>query len=354
MHNPFLSTPTQNAGHGTVHVALLPPSTSVLQTMTYQYPLKLISPAPSVVNLPRTSADSEQQCLVHTLYILTYGGGIVAGDNIFLSVTLDPDTRLILLTQGSTKIFKSPTPTLLSRQNTTITVHGGAAVCYLPDPVQPFEKSCFKQEQIYDILPSQNGREGRGNLCVLDWVSCGRAARGEDWHFWTYASKNEVYLVSGNESEVETGDTMPKRRLLLRDNLILDGRTDLEQTGSIADRMDGLGVFGTLILYGPMFERLARFFMDEFKALPRIGGRKWDSGSGDEEAPSDQEVSRATRQRQENADGLMWSAATVRGCVVVKFGAKEVEGGRKWIRSMLESEGTVVDDFGERALMCLR
>lgn len=397
MRNPFLSTPTQEAGHGEVHLALLPPSTPVLQTLTYQYPLKLISPTPIPVTPGQTLAVAKKDSpdpthrseqhghddangtpppnLVHTLYILTYGGGIVAGDAISLSVTLAPSTRLILLTQGSTKIFRSPAAATTSKQDMRATLHPGSALCYLPDPVQPFRESSFVQKQVFDLLPparkgaaaAHGDVQGRGSLCVLDWVSCGRAATGENWDFWKYGSKNEVYMLSeeGNgqeEDQGETGRQRRRRRLLLRDNLVLDAPlSDGEQQGQqrptpgeLARRMDGLGVFGTLVLYGALFERAGRFFTDEFKATPRIGARKWDSGSGDEDDMTEAELRRRARQKQETADGLLWTAAAVRGCTVVKFGAREVEGGRRWLRGMLETEGTVVDQFGERALMCLR
>ena len=289
--------------------------------------------------------DIARDWLVHTLYTLTYGGGLVAGDCITLNITLSALTRLIVLTQGSTKIFKSPSRDIVSRQDLSVEIGPEAALVYLPDPVQPFERSCFRQAARYEILPGA-GDEDRGSMCVLDWVSRGRAARGEEWGFWKYGSRNEIFLVSDKDHE--------KKRLLLRDNLVLDVGAQEEDVGSVALRMDGKGVFGTLILFGSLFEELRCFFMDEFKATPRIGSKKWDSGSGDEEEITDVEIRRRDRQKQENLDGLLWSAASVRGCVVVKFGAREVEGGRQWIRSMLETEGTVVDQFGERVLMCLR
>ncbi|KAL1304187.1 hypothetical protein AAFC00_000610 [Neodothiora populina] len=357
MHNPFLSTPTQKPGHGSVHLALLPPATPVLQNMTYQYPLKLISPAPLTLTWRGESDHGQQESgihlsrIIHTLYLLTYGGGIVAGDEISLSITLAPQTHLVLLTQGSTKIFKSPRRDLLSCQNMAVSIAPGASLVYLPDPVQPFERSCFRQEQVYNLLPPGSEGAKRGNLCVLDWASRGRAANGEDWTFWTYASKNEIHLDPGNDS------TKGSKRLLLRDSLLLEVGSEEDNAGSISKRMDGMGVFGTLIIYGPLFDRLGAFFMDEFKSLPRIGGRgNWDTGSGDEEEPEDnaKKRARAVRQRRETVDGVLWSSAAVRGCVLVKFGAREVEGARNWLRSMLEFEGTVVDQFGERALMCLR
>ena len=180
MSNPFL-TPNAKPGHGTIHLALLPPSTPRLKTASYQYPLKLVSPAP-------TRTEDEFHHLVHTIYVLTYGGGLVAGDSIDLNVILEPTTRLILLTQGSTKLFKSPSRDILSEQRMTVHLAPGSALCYLPDPVQPFEHSFFEQSQIYDIPVADIGTDGVGSLCVLDWVSNGRPANGENWSCLLYTS----------------------------------------------------------------------------------------------------------------------------------------------------------------------
>ncbi|KAF2486302.1 UreD urease accessory protein-domain-containing protein [Neohortaea acidophila] len=336
MSSTFASPPS-TPGNGIIHLALLPPNTPRLKTVKYQYPLKLISPG------PLRTAD-EPYHSVHTVYLLTYGGGLVAGDTIDLHIILEQATRLVLLTQGSTKLFKSPSRDIISKQNTVVDLALGSALCFLPDPIQPFEKACFEQRQIYNLAVDEDaeGVSGTGSLCVLDWVCNGRPANGENWSFLRYGSKNEIYLCPVNG----------KRRLLLRDSLLLD---DEGADGSVVTRMDGLGVYGTLILYGSVFRSLGQFFMDEFSVMPRIGGRKWDSGSEDGEEDVDEAaMKRAVRQRQELADGLLWSVASVRGCVVVKFGAKEVEGGRKWLRTMLIDEGSVWRELGERALLCLR
>jgi len=335
MSNPFLSSASK-PGHGTIHLALLPPNTPRLKTVSYQYPLKLISP--STFHVP----DDESR-LVHTVYLLSYGGGLVAGDAINLSVVLEANTRLVLLTQGSTKLFKAPGRDVLTTQCMTVEVAPTSALCYLPDPVQPFERSNFEQTQVYNILPSSNGSD-LGNLCVLDWVCNGRPANGEDWSFYRYGSRNEIYICQPDG----------KRRLLLRDNVILD---DHGLDNSIAPRMDGQAVFGTLILFGPHMRSLGQFFMEEFKVLPRIGGRKWDSGSDCGDGEDDVEpkvVRRAIRQRQEAETNVLWSAASVRGCVVVKFTAPEVEAGKSWLRSMLLEDGSIRTMFGERAFLCLR
>jgi urease accessory protein len=338
---PFTSpfgTSTSKAGQGFIVLDVLPPNQPVLRTVTYQYPLKLVAPDP----LPPPKDDKEKQItteasgpsLIHTVFLLTYGGGIVAGDSIDLDVKLDSITHLILLTQGSTKIFNTPSPDLVSRQHMTVHLKNRSALVYLPDPVQPFAHSAFSQSQIYHLEKEQ------GSLCVCDWVTSGRSARGENWDIYEYKSRNEVWSV----------DDAGKRRLLLRDNLILDkhGRTDMP----LASRMDNYSVFGTLIVRGPKFSSLSKFFLDEFEALPRIGGRNW----GDAVQPEllAHEQRRYDRQQREKADGLIWSAANVRGFVLVKFGSTEVEGSRNWLRDIIKEEGSLMHAFGERAMLCLK
>ncbi|GME44649.1 Urease accessory protein UreD [Neofusicoccum parvum] len=367
MNNPFAPS-TSRPGHGSIVLALLPPSTPVLQTVTYQYPLKLIAPEPQPV-APNSPASYTPRTVhtVHTVFVLTYGGGLVAGDTITLRVTLAPATRLVLLTQGSTKIFKAaaaPAPRLRSGQTTDVRVAPGAALCFLPDPVQPFADSGFAQTQRYVLLaPRAGADEPVGSLCVLDWVSEGRGALGEHWDFREYVSKNEVWLApEGAALEHKDGDGAGRGRLLLRDNVILRneredgaGAASAASAGTVIGRMDELAAFGTLILYGPVFATLAQYFMDEFAAMPRIGAKKWHtSPPGEQQALTPQEAIRAARLQQEADDGVLWTAAAVRGSVLVKFGAKSVEGARRWLGSMIKSEGTVERQFGERSVLCLK
>jgi urease accessory protein len=316
--------PSNPAGHGIVYLSSNP---SQFRTITYSYPLKLISPSP--LNYGSTT--------VHTLFLLTYGGGLVAGDTVDLNVTLEPDTRLILLTQGSTKIFKTPDASVVSLQRMKTYLGAGSALCYIPDPVQPFMDSAFEQRQIYYLDAVD------ASLCVCDWVSGGRTARGERWDFWRYGSRNEVWDMERNG----------KRRLLLRDNLLLDSSKTFD-FGSLATRVDDLGVVGTLILRGPMFAATGAFFVKEFEAMPRIGEKNWDDVKEDTPDSSTQKGRRILRQKQEKADHVLWTAAKVRGFVLVKFGATEVEGAKRWLRSMIREEGSLEEHFGDRSILCLK
>lgn len=329
MSNPFAAARSKS-GEGYIHLALLTEGTPRLRAVQYQYPLKLISPAPITVH----SSDAAQ--LVHTVYLLTYGGGIVAGDSIDLKIRVETGTRLTLLTQGSTKLFKSPNRGVTSAQHMVVQLDAGAALCYLPDPVQPFAHSSYQQRQRYELSVVDGVT---GNLCVLDWVSNGRPANGEDWSFFKYCSYNEIYTTDSTS-----------RRLLLRDNLLLDNH---DEKKSIKARMNGMCVFGTMIICGPLYKALAEFFMAEFKLLPRVGARQWDDN--EIKPPTDAvEIWRSTRIVKESQQNFLWSAAAIRDCVVVKFGACELEHGRHWLHDMLSQESSIVRLFGERALLCLR
>jgi len=335
--SPFANS-SSTPGHGSIVVALLSPNTPVLRTVSYQYPLKLVAPDPLPPPGKPSQDNGRTPSLIHTVFVLTYGGGIVAGDSVNLDVSLEAGTRLILLTQGSTKIFKTNDPRMVSTQHISVSIAPNSALVYLPDPVQPFAHTAFSQSQIYYL------KSGEGSLCVCDWVTSGRSARGENWDIYEYRSRNEVWTGDKHEPDVH------KRKLLLRDNMILDKNG---QTGvPISERMDSYSVFGTLIIRGPVFSHLSKYFIEEFEALPRIGSRNWGDSATPELTPK--EKRRLNRQERERVDGIVWSAANVRGFVLVKFGSRDVEGSRNWLRDMIREEGSILEAFGERAVLCLK
>jgi urease accessory protein UreH len=332
MNSPFpksASTP----GEGHIVARLLPDgATSGLGAITYQYPLKLITP----------SRPSETRSAL--VFLLSYGGGLVGGDTVNLKVDVQAGGRLSMVTQGHTKIFKSPSPDILTSQTMWVEIAPGAALCLLPDPVQPFKDSVYEQMQVFRL-------EAGASLCLLDWVTQGRTARGEDWSFVRWIGRNEVWSVSGG---AKSGG-----RLLMRDAVILDSRRydHHPQMKSLRESMHAMGVLGTLVLRGPLMKALGEFFLAEFAALPRLGARDFRSEEAktkDEEGLSLLERWRAQRLAMEKEGKLLWSAANVRGCVVVKFGAPTVEDGRVWIASMLAREGSILQNFGDHALMCVK
>lgn len=346
MTSPFPPS-TSNPGVGQLTTTLLPNGHTHLSTITYQYPLKLISP-------PR----NHQAHLSALVFLLSYGGGLVGGDAISLRVHVGAGSRLSVVTQGHTKIFKSDSPATTTRQDLRVTVADGAALCLLPDPVQPFAHSVYEQTQIFRL------RGPAASLCLLDWVTRGRGARGEDWDLVRWVGRNEVWWSpTAAEGDASDADQDAGRgRLLVRDAVKLDGQSPpLHAVPVLKDTMHGLGIFGTLILRGPLTEALGAFFLAEFAALPRIGARDWRSDEAkkaaqgqDDAERNPREVWRDRRLKLEKDEKVLWSAASVRGCVVVKFGAPNVEAGRMWIGAMLVEEGSIAKHFGDQALMCVR
>ncbi|KAJ9501332.1 hypothetical protein H2202_003126 [Exophiala xenobiotica] len=303
-------------GAGEIILCLLPPGRQVLQTFKYQYPLKLIAPK------PHSSSDDKH---VTIAFLLTYGGGLVGGDQINLKIELQDATRLALLTQGSTKLFKAPERSIVSKQNLDVKIGSQAALCYLPDPTQPFAESVYQQRQTFYVEP-----DGTSSLLMLDWVSEGRRALGESWTLWSWKGRNEVREY----------DEQGSGRLLLRDAVMLH-EDDLGGT-SLIDKSNNMGVFGTLIVYGPLLRDLAEFLINEFTSQPRIGAKNWTNDAATQVEPG------------KHAEGLLWTAAKVRGFVLVKFGAEDLDRARHWLGGLFKQEGTVQKLFGHQALMCLR
>ncbi|RFU30767.1 hypothetical protein B7463_g5588, partial [Scytalidium lignicola] len=329
MSSPFPPS-SSSPGEGQLHVHLLPHGISALSLMTFQYPLKLISPSPSA---------AQKSVLI---FLLTYGGGLVGGDQVHLTIDVKSKSKLSIVTQGHTKIFKSPSSDVVTRQQLKVRIESGAAVCLLPDPVQPFAESVYNQFQSFILCND-------ASLCLLDWVSAGRTARGEYWDCWAWNGRNEVWAEANAEHPA---------RLLLRDNVLLQGDPTSTNKNDLKKKMQGLGIFGTLILKGPLMGSLSRFFLAEFSKLPRIGARDFRSQetikAEDGKELSRQELWRTARLKQEKEDHLLWSVAQVRGCTMVKFGAKTVEGARVWLREMIKEEGSIANEFGEDATMCIR
>ena len=182
---------------------------------------------------------------------------------------------------------------------------------------------------------------------MLDWVTQGRTSRGENWDFQLWKGRNEVWSEDKSSG---------KRRLLLRDSVVLDdevknaGREEeiesltnpIRAGAIIRERTWPHGIIGTLILYGPIFDQLGSYFMELFASQPRIGGRNWSS-------PSSSTLSNPSKH-----DKVTWTAARVRAdFVLVKFGAKDFETAQKWLGQLIRDEGSVVREFGEEALFCL-
>lgn len=401
MQSPFPKS-ASSPGRGDVHLTLLPPATPAFSTLSYTYPLKLLPSNPHKLAptleaafqveatdgnsaSDRIDARSSSLSSVPLLFILTYGGGLLAGDHVDLTIRLDPYTRLTIATQGSTKVYKNAIsnavqgyqtnvntspfnlesiktpksrafaefdPNTISKQDLHVFIGTDAGLWIGPDPIQPFKASRYAQKQIFEV-------EIGGSIGLVDWVTEGRRARGESWQMDGWRGRNEIWAIVHEGQGVHSEKKGHKRKILMiRDSVILQPDST---TGILPSLSSQVGVIGTILLYGPLFTSLSTFFLSEFAALPRIGGRSWDPVlSKAEESAAEANLTAQARWRKlrhetEQIDGLLWTAARVRaGVTVVKFAAREVEGARTWLRAMLKEEGGVAESFGPGGIMFVR
>lgn len=218
------------AGKGRIHVSS-DGHDAVLSELSYSYPLKLLSPRLAPPN-------------VAVVYVLTYGGGLVHSDSVDLEVKVEKRTSLVLLTQGTTKVFKTRPGHRYARPGTqqgtqvetsqrmTATVGAGSTLLLLPDPVTCFRSASYNQIQTFRIASD-------ASVILLDWITSGRKSLGEDWVFSKYLSVNELFVED---------------RRVARDVMLLEEDCSSLKALPIrplADRLSPYSCYATLILYGP-------------------------------------------------------------------------------------------------------
>jgi urease accessory protein len=151
----------------------------------------------------------------------TYGGGLLGGDAIDLSVDVGAETQAVLMTQASTKVYRSG---LSARQAIDCRIGSDALLIAAPDRVACFAGSNFHQTQRYTLAAD-------ANLVVVDWISAGRLESGERWQFDRYSNRIEIWRDG---------------RLHFLDALLLDAAH-----GPLAPRMGRFNTLATMVLAGP-------------------------------------------------------------------------------------------------------
>jgi urease accessory protein len=127
-------------------------------------------------------------------YASSFGGGLVAGDQTRIDLSIGAASRCFLGTQASAKIYRNPARRPCSHK-TFARLASHSLLVFAPDPVQAFADSNYAQRQEFHLAA------GAG-LVLVDWFSSGRAARGERWAFNHFQSRNDVF-VSGERIFVD-------------------------------------------------------------------------------------------------------------------------------------------------------
>jgi urease accessory protein len=172
------------------------------------------------------------------VYLATYGGGLVGGDSLEISIDAGPGAAVLVATQASTKVYRSA---LGASQRLHARAADGSLLVLLPDPVTAFAGSRYAQEQHVELHEA-------ASLVLVDWLTAGRMASGERWQFDGYASRTFVRR-SG--------------RLLLHDAVSLTPRD-----GSITSRMNRFNCVATVVVTGPAVQAAASRLAGEISTAP--------------------------------------------------------------------------------------
>ena len=194
---------------------------------------------------------------------------------------------------------------------------------------------------------------GRGNACGLDGSEC-RPFSGSGFPFRCRANCESYHVLNpravGNEEVIYAPMVVGGPGTNGSDEAVYRGDSFVcaaaIHAGVISNQNGGCGVV-------EMIGRDQEYAASKHHGISSVGFNSYFPLSF-RFAPDVTCSSSDSRWDKEKEGGVLWSAANVRGCVVVKFGAKTVEAGREWIGSMLDHEGSIASEFGDKALMCLR
>jgi len=173
-----------------------------------------------------------------SVYLSTYGGGLVGGDHLDLSLTVGPGAAALVATQASTKVYRSP---LGASQKLYAEVADDALLVVLPDPVTCFAGATYSQDQRIRLDPG-------ASLVLVDRVTAGRVEHGERWRFDEYASRIFVWRAD---------------RLLLHDGLRLTREGD-----DLARRLDRFNCLAVVVLAGPAVRDTAARLTSVIQSTP--------------------------------------------------------------------------------------
>jgi urease accessory protein len=172
------------------------------------------------------------------VYASSYGGGLVGGDTLRLTISIGAGASAFVSSQASTKIYRSRDR---SSAELEATVSAGGHLVLWPDPVVCYAGSTFRQTQCVDLTDD-------AALILVDTMTSGRRASGERWQLVEYATRITVRQDG---------------RVVLFDSTRLSG-----EEGDLAARMGRFDVLSAAAIVGPRFRDDTRAIMGTTAARP--------------------------------------------------------------------------------------
>ncbi len=118
------------------------------------------------------------------LMITSSSPGILDNDNYLIKIKLEEHAKISLTTQGYQRIFSM---TNKASQKIDIELKNNAALCFLPHPNVPHEKSSFSSGNNIFL-------NNRHHLVWSDIITCGRKLSGESFKFSRYHNVTNIFL----------------------------------------------------------------------------------------------------------------------------------------------------------------
>jgi urease accessory protein len=160
------------------------------------------------------------------VFATSFGGGLVDGDAIELSVRVGVGASALVATQSQTKVFRGARG---ATQGLDADVADGALLVLLPDPVACFAGARYSQRTTLAL-------DTTATVIAVETFTSGRRAHGERWSFGRYASR--LAILRGGKH-------------VLADAVLLDAAH-----GAIESRMRGFDAMATVVAVGPGAERV--------------------------------------------------------------------------------------------------
>ncbi|MGF1591432.1 MAG: urease accessory protein UreD [Pleurocapsa sp.] len=136
-------------------------------------------------------------------YLINTSPGLLAGDELNLSLQLESNTSLYLTDQAATKVHPMPELYTKAVVNYQITAAAGANLELVPEPIILYKDSILEQKTVIELHPT-------ARLFLTEIILPGRLAKGEYYNFNYYFNRLIV--------------TDFKQKLLLTDAMRLPGK----------------------------------------------------------------------------------------------------------------------------------
>ncbi len=126
------------------------------------------------------------------LYITSSSPGLLANDQLNISLQLEANTSLYLTDQAATKVHPMPIAGSKAIAHYDIEIGEGATLEFVPEPIILFRDATFEQTTTIKCHPT-------GKLFLSEIIVPGRMARGEFYQFHHYLSRLQVTSTEGEQ-----------------------------------------------------------------------------------------------------------------------------------------------------------